>query len=148
MSFTAWSDSGVLQSPKQLMLCVRTGASQPTADVDAAEHEQRRFARRPEPRETRSENNARQQPCAFGHWCASRQLHGECKKWHSDCWPCRRRALRERIRLFDDTAPLDPGLLHPGLRSPVLDEFRTCFCTINFQHLSLAQTLNGGCTYK
>ena len=35
------------------MLCVRTGASQPPADVDDAEHARRRFARRPEPENTR-----------------------------------------------------------------------------------------------
>ena len=54
------------------MLCVRTGASQPPADVDAVEH-----ARRPEPEKTREtciKNNARQQPCAFGHWCAARHF--------------------------------------------------------------------------
>ena len=35
------------------MLCVRTGASQSPADVDAAEHARRRFARHPEPEKTR-----------------------------------------------------------------------------------------------
>ena len=56
------------------MLCVLTGASQPPADVDAAEHARRRFARRPESEKTREIviNNARQQTCAFGHWCAAR----------------------------------------------------------------------------
>ena len=59
------------------MLCVRTGASQPLADVDAAEHA-RRFARRPEPEKTRetfqkkNKKNASQQLCAFGHRCMAR----------------------------------------------------------------------------
>ena len=89
------------------MLCVCSGASQPPADLDAAEHERRRFAPRPEPEKTR-ETFAKQSASATLCCRAlvrGAPFHGECQQWPSFRWPCCRRALRERKRLFDDTSP-------------------------------------------
>ena len=104
--FTAWSDFGVLQSPKQRVLPCRQRMS--TRRACATPLRLRRRAKR-------SKTNARQQPCAFGHWCAARCCRvnafiGTAAAGPVAVVPCGNAYV---------SSTMEPGLLRPGLRSPV-----------------------------
>ena len=75
---------------------------------------------RPEPEKTWEtfKNNVRQQPCAFGHWCAARHCMvnaniGTAIAGFVAVVPFGNGHVCSMI-----PPPLDTGLLHPSLRSP------------------------------